>query len=224
MTEPNSEALEDGTVQKEVLEELQWTPGIDSAGIGVSVEDGVVTLYGEVDDYTELLSAKSAALRVRGVRALINGLSVHNSAKETLSENELAEEVDRALRWAVMLPESVQAEVRDHTVVLTGEVEGDFERRAAGRIVARIRGVESVDNRIFLTARPSAGDVHERIANALRRNAVLDSRHIDVTVHGGEVVLTGTVGSWMEKDQASKTAWASPHVTNVTNAIAIVPR
>src|SRR3954468_19133982 len=40
----------DGSVQRAVLDELAWTPGLEVAGIGVSVHNGVVTLNGDVDD------------------------------------------------------------------------------------------------------------------------------------------------------------------------------
>lgn len=57
----------DADVQRTVLQELQWTPDVDDAGIGVAVEDGTVALSGEVDSYSERLAVKHAALRVRGV-------------------------------------------------------------------------------------------------------------------------------------------------------------
>ena len=37
------------------------------------------------------------------------------------------------------------------------------------------------------------------------------------------VMLTGTVRSWAEKNQAVEAAWASPHVTEVDNRIVVRP-
>ncbi|MCE7481820.1 BON domain-containing protein [Microbacterium profundi] len=70
----------DAEVQRTVLQELQWTPDVDDAGIGVAVEDGTVALSGEVDSYSERLAAKHAALRVRGVSAVIDNLTVHSKS------------------------------------------------------------------------------------------------------------------------------------------------
>ena len=42
--------MEDRTIQKAVLEELDWDPSLDAAGIGVTVKEGIVTLTGEVED------------------------------------------------------------------------------------------------------------------------------------------------------------------------------
>ena len=47
--------------------ELEWTPEVNAAGIGVAVDDGVVTLSGVVEVYAQRAPAKRAALRVRGV-------------------------------------------------------------------------------------------------------------------------------------------------------------
>ncbi|MEX1079125.1 MAG: BON domain-containing protein [Homoserinimonas sp.] len=54
----------DRNIQTAVQDDLAWTPGVDSAGIGVAVEGGAVLLSGEVDSHAEQFAAKRAALRV----------------------------------------------------------------------------------------------------------------------------------------------------------------
>lgn len=208
-------------VRARVSEELEWTPDVDAAGIGVAVEDGAVTLSGEVDDYAERLAAKRAALRVRGVRAVVDNLTVHPRAPWPVTETDIAKEVERALRAASNVPDTVKAEIDGHNVTLIGEVDWHFQRHAALRAVQYLRGVFTVNNMIALKPRPSAADTEQRIRSALTRNAQLDADTIHVSALGGKVTLTGTVKSWAERTQAGNAAWASPHVTDVDNRIIV---
>jgi osmotically-inducible protein OsmY len=50
----------DHDIQAAVQEELEWTPDVDAAGVGVAVEAGVVSLSGEVDSHAERLAAMRA--------------------------------------------------------------------------------------------------------------------------------------------------------------------
>lgn len=117
---------------------------------------------------------------------------------------------------------TVKAEINDHHVTLTGEVEWDYQRRAARRVVEHLRGVHTVNNMITLSARPTVPDAEERIRNALTRNALLDAQKVTVTIAGNnKVILGGTVRSRAEKQQAGRAVWGSPHVMDVDNRIVV---
>lgn len=210
-------------IQTDVQDELSWSPDIDAASIGVAVTSGTVQLSGEVDTYSEKIAAEKAALRVRGVRAIVSKITVRPPAGAPISTNEIAKEVDRALEWAVNVPETVKAEVNGRVVTLVGEVDWDFQRAAARRAVHALRGIDTVNDKMTLRVRPSAPNTEQRIKQAIERSAVLDANTIHVAVSGNTVTLTGSVGSWTEKQQASRTAWASPHVMDVRNEISIRP-
>jgi osmotically-inducible protein OsmY len=211
----------DRDIRSAVEAELEWTPDVDGAGIGVAVDDGVVSLSGEVDSFAERIAAKRAALRVRGVTTVIDDLRVHPDSRFSISETDVGKEVERALGSTSNVPDTVKAEIHGHDVTLTGEVTWDFQRRAAKRAVQYLRGVQSVKNLITLTPRVSAVDTQERIERAILRNAQLDADAIKVSVAGGEVTLTGTVRSWAEKQQAEHAAWSSPHVSGVDDRILV---
>ncbi|MDR3660981.1 MAG: BON domain-containing protein [Mycobacterium sp.] len=213
----------DSEIQASVEAELQWTPEVDAAGIGVAVDDGVVALWGEVDNYADRLAAKRAALRVRGVGAVVDNLVVHPNSRLSVSPTDIGKEVEHALRSAVNIPDAVKAEVDGHSVVLTGQVSWDYQRQAAQRAVQYLRGVNSVNNRITLTPRASAVGTELRIKSAIIRNAQLDAKAIHVTVDGDTVTLSGKVRSWAEKRQAEAAAWSSPHVNDVRNDILVRP-
>jgi len=212
----------DSEIQSAVESELGWAPGIDDAGIGVSVDRGDVTLHGEVDSYYEMRAAVNAAFGVIGVTTVTNDLVVRSTSRLWgIPETDVAHNVEKAIAWLTTAPNSVRAEISRHRVILTGEVQWNYERVQAERAVERVSGVAAVDNRITLAKRASAVDTAERITKALVRNAALDAKHIRVTSEGGTVKLAGTVGSWVERQAAEKAAWSSPHVTAVDNLLEI---
>ena len=57
-------------LQQQVLDELQYEPRVDASGIGVTANDGIVSLNGKVKSYAEKYAAVHAAQRVYGVRAV----------------------------------------------------------------------------------------------------------------------------------------------------------
>lgn len=211
----------DRDIQSAVEAELDWTPEVDAAHVGVAVNDGVVALSGEVASHAQRNSATKAALRVRDVRAVVDDLTVHPDYGLYVSEGDIAKEVEQTLRSTSNVPDSVKAVVDGHAVTLTGEVDWDFQRRAAARAVQYLRGVYSLDNHIALTPRTPATDTADGIKSAILRNAQLDADAIGVSVAGDKVTLTGTVRSWAERRQADLVAWSSPHVGEVYNHIVV---
>jgi osmotically-inducible protein OsmY len=64
-------------------------------------------------------------------------------------------------------------------------------------------------------------DVRERIADAFKRSADLESSAIKVEVEGARVTLSGKVKAWYERKMAEDAAWAIPGVTEVNDKIVI---
>jgi osmotically-inducible protein OsmY len=68
--------MEDGEVREAVYARMSEDAWLDPRRIDVQVEDGVVTLTGEVDDYMEARYAWDDAWEADGVRGVINNLTV----------------------------------------------------------------------------------------------------------------------------------------------------
>lgn len=211
----------DHDIRTSVQDELEWSPDVAAAAIGVAVDGGVVTLSGEVPDLAGRLAAERSAFRVHGVSAVVDHLTLHTESTSRTTEVEIAKGVDHALEGASDVPDTVQAVVHDHRVTLSGAVQWDYERRAAKRTVQYLRGVLAVDNQITLVDRPSAADAGERIMHAITRNALIDANNVKVAIIGNQVTLTGHVRSAAERRQANLAAWSSPHVTEVDDRIVV---
>jgi osmotically-inducible protein OsmY len=215
---------DDETLRRDVLAELEYDPSIDARKIGVAVEDGIATLTGEVSTFAEKWNAERAVERVEGVRGIVNKIEV--KIVGDYSDTDIAREAADALRWNLMVPPGkVIPKVENGYITLTGEVNYDFQRRAAEKAVRYIPGVKGVINLITIKPKVEAEEikksVKQQIDEALRRMATVDAESIQVEVQGSEIVLRGTVRSWAERHEAEKAAWSAPGVTSVKNYITV---
>ena len=88
-------------LKADVTAELAWDPAVNSAGIGVLVHDGVVTLTGHLDTFAEKVAAERAVRRVAGVRGLAIELDVKLVAMTGRADSSLARHADHVLDSAV---------------------------------------------------------------------------------------------------------------------------
>lgn len=210
----------DRQLRDEVLEELEWEPSLDCAGIEASVEDGVVALSGHVPTFAEKQTAEAVAKRVRGVRAVIETIEVRPLQSDW--DDGIARRALNVLDWDVAVPRhAVRVKVARGLVTLSGEVEWEYQRRAAEAAVRRLSGVIGLRNNIRLKPGARPPDVKRLIEEALQRNAELDAGKIRVGVAGGRVVLEGEVKGWVERELAEQAAWSAPGVHAVVDHLSV---
>jgi osmotically-inducible protein OsmY len=214
----------DFQLQSDVEAELKWRPNVNAAHIGVTAKDGVVTLAGQVEHYTEKYEAEEAAKSIYGVKAVANDIEVELPDSSRRSDADIAAAALRALKWNILVPiNRVTVTVRDGWVTMEGTVDWQYQENAAKRCVQRLMGVTGVTDAITITSRATSNSVKGKIEDAFKRSADLDARRITVDAYNGEVTLSGTVSSWSQRDQAETAAWAAPGVTSVEDHLAVVP-
>lgn len=214
----------DEDIQRDVIEELKWDARVQPNEVGVAVKNGIVTLTGWVDSFIKRWAAEDAALRVRGVQAVVNEIEVRLPTSAERTDEDLAAAIIRALEWDAMIPpDGVKVTVSRGWVTLRGQVEWGFQRVDAERVARRVTGVRGVTNLITVKSRTTLApeELKRRIEEALVRSAETDARRINVEVAGNKVILTGTVRSWAERQEAERVAWSAPGVIAVENRIKV---
>src|ERR1700704_5769923 len=214
----------DSEIERDVKEELQWDPDLDATDIAVSVKKGVITITGFVKSYTDKYEAEAAAKRVAGVTGVANDLEVRMPSVDERPDPDIARDAVSALKSQLPISsENMKVIVKNGWVTLEGEAEWQYQRQTAEIAVRRIKGVKGVSNTILLKPRAEPTEVKRKIQEALRRSAEVDANRIEVEARGGEVILKGTVRSWIEREEAERAAWAGPGVTKVEDRIVVSP-
>jgi osmotically-inducible protein OsmY len=224
--QPSLEAImkSDRDIERDVKEELEWNPDLDASDIALTVTSGVATLAGFVKSYTDKYEAEAAAKRVAGVSGVANDLEVRLPAIDQRPDPDIARDAVAALKNQLPISaEHIKVVVKQGWVNLEGQVEWQYQKNTAANAVRRIKGVRGVTNMILLKPRAEPAEIKRKIQDAFRRNAQVDANRIVVETRSSEVILKGSVRSWIEREEAERVAWSAPGVTMVEDRIVVAP-
>ena len=209
-------------LRQDILDELEFEPSLDAADIGVAVEDGTVTLTGHVPTYAQRRTAEKLVKRVKGVRAIAEGIEVRPYGSHVTADDEIAKRAAKALHWNAAVPrDGIQVRVEDGVITLMGKVRWHYEKTAAREAVQGLEGVRNIANQITIEPAASVPDVKKRIEDALKRDAELEAKNIQIKISEHKVTLDGKVRNWAERRAVERAAWSAPGVSAVTDNIRI---
>ena len=146
---PRPSERSDSEVAQAVRSALAWDVNVPDQFIRSTVANGVVTLEGEVDNWSQRLDATRAVNWLTGVKSVNNLIAVKPTAR--VDSAGVRQAIQEALsRQAEREAQRVQVAVRDGAVTLTGKVRSWAERNAVESAACFAPGVQDIDNRLTI--------------------------------------------------------------------------
>ncbi|WP_164110197.1 MULTISPECIES: BON domain-containing protein [Sphingobacterium] len=139
---PSSWSKTDGEVADEVLTALKNSWSIPRDKVNVKVENGWVTLEGELAWDYQREAAKSVVHSLSGVKGVTNMIKIKSESNEAIEKRD----IEDALRRSTIDDSNIDVSVSGTTVTLSGTAQSWYEKEEAGRIAWKTPGIWHVKN------------------------------------------------------------------------------
>jgi len=150
-----SPTLNDAWLTTQVKMRLIGNEFVPSMDVHVDTWDGVVTLFGKVDNERAKIEAGKEAQKVEGVARVHNDLAVDTSIKrEKVADKDIESDVKRLLSKDSLA--DVKVGVRNGVIKLTGKVDTQTERVRAAMVSRTAKGARAVKNELEVEKREMA--------------------------------------------------------------------
>ncbi|GGI26502.1 BON domain-containing protein [Pedobacter mendelii] len=137
----------DEALASEIFKTLKFSPDIIMDSISVLVEDGWVTLAGEVKWSAQKEEAERAIHRLSGVRMISNNICIRSERDDDVEKAAIENALLR--NWAID-DEEIEVSVLGNQVTLIGKVHSLYQRNTAERIAWNAPGVCNVHNKLTI--------------------------------------------------------------------------
>lgn len=128
--ESENDILSDSELRARIITDLGISPFVDRDDVYVSVENGIATLSGDVDDRSEMIDAVEIAYDAGAwrVRNKLHRREIYDRPWAEMSDRELAGEIQRELSLSPFVnSDDITVHVRNGVATLYGGVENKGE-------------------------------------------------------------------------------------------------
>jgi osmotically-inducible protein OsmY len=148
---PGIDERPDPEIAREATANLRLLLPYSSEHIKVVVNDGWLTLEGEVEWNFQRDYAEQAVRRIKGVKGITNLIHLKPQTKPKPEPEQIKRKIEEAFRRSAELDANrITVEATGSAVVLKGTVRSWAERTEAERVAWSAPGVTKVDNRIVV--------------------------------------------------------------------------
>ncbi|WHF52795.1 BON domain-containing protein [Chryseobacterium gotjawalense] len=139
---PSAWSKTDVQVANEVLAALKADWSVPNDKVSVKVEDGWVTLEGELPWNFEKEAAGNAVKYLTGVKGVINNIKIKSEVHDKIEQKT----IKNALRRSAIDDSEIEVSVSGTTATLTGVVNSWYAKEEASRIAWKTPGIWHVKN------------------------------------------------------------------------------
>jgi len=134
----------DADIASAATHRLSWDSAVPKDAIKAKVDNGWVTLTGEVDWHYQQAAAASDIRGLRGVIGVLNNITIKSKPNTTKIKDDILLALDRS--W--FDPATIKVAAQGGTVTLTGNVRSWYEREEASSTAWAAPGTTSVHNEL----------------------------------------------------------------------------
>lgn len=140
---PGHHVRTDADLAQMALNVLKWNSQVPADQIQIKVEDGWVTLLGQVEWWYQQHEAEKAIRSLTGVKGLTNAMTIKPSVQPTQVKEKIRQAFHRTAQFDA---NGIEVEATGRKVVLRGKVHSWKERRDAETAAWSAPGVASVED------------------------------------------------------------------------------